>query len=156
MRSVTSLEVSYHLNIFHLEKCSNWHHFCSNSILVNFLAPLAEGRQRSFSNPDLSVVRRRLSTFPLKLLFLKNGLITFFFFLNIASMGCGPPAQGRWFRLNRSKGTPGALEGTPVGYFGTLLLISQNWHDNFSSSFEYSFYRMRFTCPRNMVPVESL
>ena len=49
---------------------------------VIFLAPPAEW-QRSFSNTDSSVVRRRrrLSTFHLNGWFLKNGLITFFLFL---------------------------------------------------------------------------
>ena len=72
--------------------------------LDSFLAPLAE-RQRSFSNADLSVVRRRpSSTFQLKAWFLKNCLITFFLFWHVASLGWYQCIVKIWIWLNHPKG----------------------------------------------------
>ena len=81
-----------------------------------FLAPPAE-RQRSFSNADSSVVRRRpsssvvvrrrpssSSTFQLKAWFLKNCLITFFLFWHVASLGWYQCIVKIWIWLNHPKG----------------------------------------------------
>ena len=83
------------------EQCSNRLQLDLMLILDNFLAPLAE-RQRSFSNTDLSVVRRpsvclsvclsvRLSVCPSRLrgggVYLRNASVTFLLFWHEASFG---------------------------------------------------------------------
>ena len=81
-----------------------------------FLAPPAE-RQRSFSNAELSVVRRRpsssvvvvrrpSSTFHLKSSFLRNCLITFFLLwhVHVALLGRYQCTVQMWIWLNHPKG----------------------------------------------------
>ena len=72
----------------------------------DFVALPAE-RQRSFSNADSSVVRRRpSSTLQLKAWFLKNCLITFFLFwhVHVASLGWYQCIVKIWIWLNHPKG----------------------------------------------------
>ena len=85
-------------------------------------------QQRSFSNTDSSVVRHpssssvvcrrcRRQLFRLKSWYLENRSITFFLLTHIASMACQLWAMKSLTPLNHSKGTLGALEGTPHGPF---------------------------------------
>ncbi len=91
---------------------------------TDFLAPQAEGRQRSFSNAESSVVRPSVrpsssvvNFFRLKCQFLKNCLITFFLLAHTAPMGCQLSSMKFLTPLKRSKGPPGVRERTPHGRF---------------------------------------
>ena len=115
---------------------------CHGCVLYSFLAPPAE-RQRSFSNTDSSVVRRRPSSvvgvnFSLKILISQKLPDNFFSFL-------APPAERQRSFSNADSSVVRRrrrrLSSSVVVNFSLKMLISQKLPDNFFSFLVYSFIR---------------